>query len=358
MSLNRRQWLRHATTSSAALPGLMGLTGLLGLQPATGRAQGPGASSSPLSASSASSASAAPAGGHGQPLELVVPVPPGGSVDLTGRLLAEHLPRALHQAVVVRNQPGASGSIAAAAVARQAGNGDTAMLVFDAHATNPLVYPNLSYTLRDFTPISRLLSFPLVAAVPASLPVRTMAEFIALARRQPGRLNYSTAGLGTLNHLAAELFKQRTGTHLVHIPYRGGVPALQAVLNDEVQLFLGSWVAIGPHVRSGRVKALAVTSARRYAVAPELPTMQEAGVRDVDVGTWIGLVAPARIGAERQQALHAGALQALGQPAVRQQLAQQGLEWVGSTPAEFDAHLHAEHRRWATLVQTQGLSLG
>ncbi|MEY4415563.1 MAG: hypothetical protein RIQ53_2856, partial [Pseudomonadota bacterium] len=122
MSLNRRQWLRHATTSSAALPGLMGLTGLLGLQPATGRAQGSGASSSSLSASSAS---AAPAGGHGQPLELVVPVPPGGSVDLTGRLLAEHLPRALHQAVVVRNQPGASGSIAAAAVARQAGNGDT-----------------------------------------------------------------------------------------------------------------------------------------------------------------------------------------------------------------------------------------
>ena len=293
------------------------------------------------------------------PLQLIVPVPPGGSVDLTARLLAEHLPRtSLKQAVVVENRPGASGSIAAASVARAAGDVNQLMLVFDSHVTNPLVYPQLPYTLRDFTPISRLLSFPLVFAVPASLPVNTIAEFIELARKKPGALNVSSAGLGTLNHLAAELFKMTTRTHLVHIPYRGGVPALQAVMNDEVQLFMGSWVAIGPHVKSGRVKALAVTSARRYSVAPELPTLVEAGVPGFDVSTWIGALAPARIGAERQMALHGALMQALSAPAVRQTLAQNGLEWVGSTPAEFEAFMAAEGQRWNELVIAQKLSFG
>jgi tripartite-type tricarboxylate transporter receptor subunit TctC len=294
----------------------------------------------------------------GPPLQLIVPVPPGGSVDLTGRLLAEQLPRTLKQSVVVENRPGASGSIAATGVARSAGDPNQLMLVFDSHVTNPLVYPQLPYTLRDFTPISRLLSFPLVFAVPASLPVNSVAEFIALARRKPGALNVSSAGLGTLNHLAAELFKMRTNTHIVHIPYRGGVPALQAVMNDEVQLFMGSWVAIGPHVKSGRVKALAVTSARRYSVAPELPTLAEAGVPGFDVSTWIGALAPARIGTERQQVLHDAVVQALSVPAVRLTLAQQGLEWVGSTPAEFERFMLAEGQRWNELVIAQKLSFG
>ena len=294
----------------------------------------------------------------GSPLQLIVPVPPGGSVDLTGRLLAEHLPRTLKQAVVVENRPGASGSIAAAGVARAAGDPNMLMLVFDSHVTNPLVYPQLPYTLRDFTPISRLLSFPLVCAVPADLPVGNIKEFIALAKSKPGALNVSSAGLGTLNHLAAELFKMKTHTHIVHIPYRGGVPALQAVMNGEVQLFMGSWVAIGPHVKSGRVKALAVTSARRYSVAPDIPTLVEAGVPDFDVSTWIGALAPARIGAERQQALHGALMQAMTPPAVRQTLAQQGLEWVGSTPVEFEAFMAAEGRRWNELVIAQKLSFG
>ena len=292
------------------------------------------------------------------PLQLIVPVPPGGSVDLTGRLLAEHLPRTLKQPVVVENRPGASGSIAAASVARAAGDPNQLMLVFDSHVTNPLVYPQLPYTLRDFTPVSRLLSFPLVFAVPATLPVNSVAEFIALARKKPGALNVSSAGLGTLNHLAAELFKMKTRTHIVHIPYRGGVPALQAVMNDEVQLFMGSWVAIGPHVKSGRVKALAVTSAKRYSVAPELPTMIESGVSGFDVATWIGALAPARIGNERQMALHGALMQALSTPAARQVLSQQGLEWVGSTPAEFDAFMTAEGQRWNDLVISQKLSFG
>jgi tripartite-type tricarboxylate transporter receptor subunit TctC len=289
-------------------------------------------------------------------LNLVVPVPPGGSVDLTARLLGEHLPKTLRQNVVIENKPGASGSIAAAGVARQTGDENTLMLVFDSHVTNPLVYPNLGYSLKDFTPISRLLSFPLVFAVPASLPVNTLAEFIALAKKKPGALNVSSAGLGTLNHLAAELFKARTGTHIVHIPYRGGVPALQAVMNDEVQLFMGSWVAIGPHVKSGRIKALGVTSAKRYSVAPELPTLQEAGVTDLDVSTWIGVLAPARIGATRQQALHDAVTRALSQDAVKTTLAQQGLEWVGSSPAEFEAFMAAEARRWSDLVIAQRLA--
>ncbi len=321
--MNRRQWLAQtgALGMAASLPGMS-------------FAQGSG------------------------PLHLVVPVPPGGSVDLAGRLIAEHLPRTLKQSVVVENKPGASGSIAATGVARAAGDANQLMLVFDSHVTNPLVYPQLPYTLNDFTPISRLLSFPLVFAVPASLPANNIAEFIALARKKPGALNVSSAGLGTLNHLAAELFKMKTRTHIVHIPYRGGVPALQAVMNDEVQLFMGSWVAIGPHVKSGRVKALAVTSAKRYSVAPEIPTLAESGVAGFDVSTWIGAVGPARIGAPRQQALRAALIEALGQPQVRQILATQGLEWVGSTSAEFEAFIAAEGRRWSDLVIEQKLTLG
>jgi tripartite-type tricarboxylate transporter receptor subunit TctC len=302
----------------------------------------------------AQAASAPPAGA----LQLVVPVPPGGSVDLTARLLAEHLPRLLGQTVVVENRPGASGSIAAASVARAAGDPNQLLLVFDSFVTNPLIYPTVTYGQRDFTPVSRLLSFPLVFAVPASMPVNNVQEFIALARKKPGALNVSSAGLGTLNHLAAELFKARTGTHIVHIPYRGGVPALQAVMNDEAQLFLGSWVAIGPHVKSGRIKALAVTSARRYAVAPDLPTLAESGVPDFDVSTWIGAVAPARITAERRQALHAALMQAMAGTAVRQTLAQQGLEWVGSSGAEFEAFIASETKRWTELVAAQKLSFG
>ena len=292
----------------------------------------------------------------GKPLQIVLPVPPGGSVDLTGRLLGEKLPALLKQPCVVENRAGASGSVAAASVARMAGDPNVIMLVFDSHATNPLVFPQLSYdTQRDFTPLSRLVSFPLVWAVPASLPVNSMAEFIALVRREPGRYNYSSAGLGTLNHLAVELFKQRTGTHLVHIPYRGGVPALQAVMAGDVHLFAGSWVAIGPHVKAGRVKVLGVTSARRYAVAPDLPTLAESGVPGYDVGTWIGALAPARIGTARQQQLQSAILQALGAPEAKQTLAQQGLEWVGSNAADFEAFIAAEQRRWSTLAREQGL---
>jgi tripartite-type tricarboxylate transporter receptor subunit TctC len=322
--MDRRQWLAQAGVAAAACA-----------VPALSRAQTGAA-----------------------PLHLIVPVPPGGSVDLAGRLVAEHLPLTLKQSVVVENRPGASGSIAATAVARAVGDPNMLMLVFDSHVTNPLVYPQLPYTLRDFTPISRLLSFPLVFAVPASLPVNNVAEFIALARKNPGALNVSSAGLGTLNHLAAELFKAKTRTHIVHIPYRGGVPALQAVMNDEVQLFMGSWVAIGPHVKSGRVKALAVTSGKRYSVAPELPTMIEAGVPGFDVSTWIGALAPARIGTERQQSLHGALIQALAAAPARQTLAQQGLEWVGSTPAEFEAFMTAEGQRWNELVTSQKLSFG
>ena len=318
---NRRRWMLTAAATAA-------------IAPAWVSAQGP----------------------DGKPLQLVIPVPPGGSVDLTGRLLAERLPPLLNQNVIVDNRPGASGSIAAASVARAVGDPNTLMLVFDSHTTNPLVYPQLSYdTQRDFTPISRLLSFPLVMAVPAELPVNTVAEFIALARKRPGSLNFSSAGLGTMNQLAVELFKHRTRTAIVHIPYRGGVPALQAVMNNEVQLFMGSWVAIGPHVKSGRVKALAVTSAKRYGVAPDLPTLVESGVPGFDVSTWIGALAPARIEPARQHTLHAALVRALEAPEVRLTLAQQGLEWVGSSSGEFSDFLSFEQRRWAALVHDQGL---
>ena len=290
----------------------------------------------------------------GSPLQLIVPVPPGGSVDLTGRLLAEHLPRTLKQAVVVENRPGASGSIAAAGVARAAGDPNMLMLVFDSHVTNPLVYPQLPYTLRDFTPISRLLSFPLVCAVPADLPVGNIKEFIALAKSKPGALNVSSAGLGTLNHLAAELFKMKTHTHIVHIPYRGGGAAVADLISGQVQMMIDVMPNVYPLAKDGRIRGIAVSTAVRFPGAPELPTIAESGVPGFEASAWDGVLAPAGTPEPIVNKLNAAIRTALADPELVETLKSRGARPVAGTPQEFAQHIVESTRKWAVVVKASG----
>jgi tripartite-type tricarboxylate transporter receptor subunit TctC len=291
-------------------------------------------------------------GSAARPITLVVPVPPGGSIDFTARVLQERLPDRLGQPVVVDNKPGASGSIAGAYVAKAAPDGQTVLLAFDTHATNPMTVKDLPYdTFRDFAPVSRLVAFPLVFGVPASVPANTLREFVDQAKANPGKWNYGTAGTGTLNHLGVELFKSQTGIELVHVPYKGGAPALQGMIAGDVQLFLGSYIAIAPQVKAGKAKILAVASARKYAVAPELPTAAEAGFPRFQVSTWIGAFVPAGTPAPVIARLNEAFRAALSERDVRERMAQQGLEVVAGSPEELGVFVRAEHDRWAEVVR-------
>jgi tripartite-type tricarboxylate transporter receptor subunit TctC len=292
-----------------------------------------------------------------KPLTLVVPVPPGGSIDFTARVLQERLPEKLGAAVVVENKPGASGSIAAAQVAKAAPDGTSLLLAFDTHATNGIAYRNLPYdTFRDFVPVMQLVSFPLVFGVPASIPANTLSEFAELARASAGRWNYGTAGKGTLNHLGVELYKSQAGVDLVHVPYKGGAPALQGLLSGDVQLFLGSYAAINPHVKAGKAKILAVASNRRYSVAPELPTAAEQGFPQFQVSTWIGAFAPAGTPAAVIARQHEALKAVLAEREVRDKIAAQGLEIVAGTSDELAALVRAEHDKWAAVIKRANIT--
>lgn len=299
----------------------------------------------------------APAPAAVKHVTLVVPVPPGGSIDLTGRLLQDKLPELLQQPVVVDNKPGASGTIAAASVAKSPPDGTSVLLAFDTHATNGIAFRNLPYdTWRDLAPVIQIVSFPLVFAVPATLAANTLREFVDEARSRPGRWNYATAGKGTLNHLGVELFKAQTGIDLVHVPYKGGAPALLGLLAGDVQLFLGSYVAVAPHIKSGKAKVLAVASERRYAIAPELPTAPDAGFPDFQVSTWIGAYVAAGTPATTIQRLNAAIKTAVLLPDVREKLTHAGLEIVAGSPEELGAFARREHDKWAAVVRRAAIS--
>src|SRR5215212_4438983 len=228
-----------------------------------------------------------------RPVRFVVGFTPGGGVDINARLLAAKLAESLGQQVLVENKPGAGTNIAAEYVAKSPPDGYTLFFNSAAFAINLALYRNPPYALRDFAPVSVFSESVNLLVVSANLPARTLQELIALAKERPGALNYSSAGSGTTQHLAAELFKLRSGTRIVHVPYRGSAPALTALIAGEVQLSFSNTVAITQHVRSGRLRALAVAGAKRTDVLPEVPTMKEAGVDGVEVPLWFGLLAPA-----------------------------------------------------------------
>jgi len=290
-----------------------------------------------------------------RPIRLIVGFAPGGGVDINARMLAPKLSEYLGQQVVVENVPGAGTNIANERVARAAPDGYTLLINTAAVAINMSLYRNLPFdTLRDFAPVSVFSQSPNVLVVNAKLPAQNVKELVAMARSSPGKLNYSSAGVGTTQHLAAELFKLRTGTFIVHIPYKGTAPSMTALIAGEVDLSFANIPSIQGHLKSGRLRALAATAARRDPQLPEVPTMKEAGVEGVEVVVWYGVLAPAGTPRDIVQELAEGIQRATRDADVRKRMLEQGAEPVGSTPEEFTKLLREEVARWAEVVKISG----
>jgi tripartite-type tricarboxylate transporter receptor subunit TctC len=304
-------------------------------------------------------AAALPIGANAQaypvkPVKLVVGFTPGGGVDINARLLASKLTELLGQQVIVDNRPGAGTNIANEYVAHSAPDGYTLLINTAAVAINMSLYKQPGFdTLRDFTAVSIFSSSPNILVVNATVPFKSVAELIANARAEPGKLNYSSAGAGTTQHLSGELFKTLSGTDIVHIPYKGTSPALTALIGGEVQLSYANIPAIQAHIKSGRLRALATTGSKRASLMPDVPTMKESGV-DMDVVVWYGVLAPAATPREIVNKLAANIEKAAHSPDIRQRLLEQGAEPVGNTPEEFSRLLRAEVTTWAAVVKASG----
>ncbi|WP_326539532.1 Bug family tripartite tricarboxylate transporter substrate binding protein [Pseudorhodoferax sp.] len=290
-----------------------------------------------------------------RPVQLVVPFGAGTVVDLLGRLLAEHMAPALGVPVVVHNVPGAAGNIGVGQVARAAPDGHTLVLSGDAAiVVNPALYANLSYDpQRDLAPVSQITVTPNVLVVGPQVNARSVAELVALARAEPGRLSFASPGAGTSGHRAGELLRRAAGIELIHVPYKNS--PLADVAAGTVTMFFAPTATALPLVRDGRLRALAVSSLQRLPVAPELPTLAEQGFAGFEAVAWFGLLAPAGTPAPALQRLYEAATQALAQPAVRERLAAMGAQPVGSTPAAFARLIAEETPRWAKLMREAGI---
>ena len=302
----------------------------------------------------------APATGSGQaypnkPIRLVVGFTPGGGVDINARLLAPKLTEYLGQQVIVENRPGAGTNIANEHVAKSAPDGYTLLINTAAVAINMSLYKKVPYdTLRDFAAISIFSMSPNILVVHASVPAKNVKELIALARSKPGGLNFSSAGSGTTQHLSGELFKVRTKTDMVHVPYKGSAPSMTALISGEVSLSFANIPAISGHVKSGRLRPIANLGPTRSAQLPDVPTMKEAGVSGVEVVVWYGVLAPANTPREIINALAGAIGKAAQAPDTRQRLLDQGAEPVGNSPEEFTKLLREEVTRWAEVVKVSG----
>ena len=289
-----------------------------------------------------------------KPVKLVVGFTPGGGVDINARLLASKLSELLGQQVIVENKPGAGTNIANEYVARAAPDGYTLLINTAAVAINMALYKRPGYdALRDFAAVSIFSSSPNVLVVNAGVPMKSVAELVAHARAEPGKLNYSSAGSGSTQHLSGELFKTLTRTDIVHIPYKGTAPALTALIGGEVHLSYANIPAISAHVKSGRLRPLAVTGPKRAVLMPGVPTMKEAGV-DMDVVVWYGVLAPAATPREIVNKLADAIAKASHSQDVRQRLLEQGAEPLGNTPEEFGRQLKSEVTTWAAVVKASG----
>ena len=293
-----------------------------------------------------------------RPITLLIPYPPGGSADLLARPIAVELQKKLGQTVVIDYKPGAGGTIASAQLARAKPDGYTVLMVLAAHAINPNLYTNLPYdTRRDFTPVSLVSTLPLLAAAPTAAPFNNIKELIDYAKKNPGKVSYASAGNGNTSHLAVELFKRATGTDMLHVPYKGSGPAVVAMLGNEVDLMFDSISTSLPQVKAGKLKALAVSSATRAQVLPDVPTIKESGVPNFVVDGWYGIIAPAGTPPAIVNKLSASIAEVVKQPAVGAQLADYGYQLVGSTPEAFGAHINKELDTWETVVREAGVKM-
>ncbi len=292
-----------------------------------------------------------------KPITMVVPFPAGGALDIVARALAEEMRKSLGQTVIVDNRAGAGGTVGSALVARAAPDGYTVLFGSVAtHAIGPGVYRTLGYdALKDFVPITQVTASPLLLASSAMLPIRSLPELLALARAQPGKLNYASTGNGTAVHLGGAMLQSAAKLDVVHVPYKGGPQAISALLTGEAAYMVVNVELVLPQVQAGKARALAVTGNRRLAMLPDVPTLAEAGLTGVDATTWFGLFAPAGTPRDVVDRLHRDAATALR--TLKDSLAKQGDEAIGSTPEDFSAHVRAEHAKWGKLIRDLGVKI-
>ena len=288
-------------------------------------------------------------------VRLVVPFPPGGGTDTLARIYGQKLGEGLGQQVIIDNRPGAGTNIGAEIAAKSAPDGYTALMGNIAHAINVTLYTKLSYDLtKDFAPVALLASTPNILVVHPSIPVKSVKELIALARSRPGQLDYASSGSGSSSHLAAELFSNMAGVKMTHIPYKGGGPAVIALTGGQVSVGFATTPSVIGHIKTGKMRGLAVTTAQRSLSTPDLPTISEAGVPGYEAGTWYGLLVPAATSKDIVARLHAESVKALKQPDVKERLDAAGFEIIGSTPEHFGAFIRTEIDKWAKVVKASG----
>lgn len=286
----------------------------------------------------------------------VVSAAAGGGNDFVARVLAPHISEYLKQPFVVENRGGSGGVVGTDFVAKSAPDGYTLLMCFVNFAIFPSLYKKLPFDpVSDFAPVTTLAATPLVLVVHPSLPAKSVRQLIALAKARPGDLNVASTGMGSVGHLAGELFKASTGTTMVQVPYNGGAPAITAVLSGEVQLYFATVPAALTQMKAGRLRALAVTSVKRIASAPELPTIMESGVSGYDVTGWFGLLAPARTPRNVVALLNSEVNKAIKVQDVRDRLSTEGLEPLGSSPEEFAALIKSEIEKWSRVVRSAGI---
>jgi tripartite-type tricarboxylate transporter receptor subunit TctC len=296
--------------------------------------------------------SAAEGGWPERHVRIVVPFVPGGATDVIARVMGNRLSQAWGQQVVVENRGGAGANIGAQAAAQSDPDGYTLYITSVPHATNRFLYSSLNYDpVADFAPVTLICTQSNIMVVPNSSPAKSVLEFVAHAKSNPGKISYGSGGIGTSVHLCGELFKRMAGIEMTHVPYRGAAPALQDVIAGRLDVIFDNITASLPQVQNGSVRGLAVTAARRVAAAPELPTIAEAGVPGFDVSTWFALFVPAKTPHAILDRINADAVAALGHPMVRERLEQFGATLVGSTPQELAAFLKAEMDRWGPLIR-------
>jgi len=293
-----------------------------------------------------------------RPIRLVVPFPPGGGTDTMARAIGPKLGEALGQQVVPENRGGAGANIGAEIAAKSPPDGYTLMLATITNAIGASLYTRLNYDLvRDFAPITQLATTPHILVVHPSVPVKSVKEFIAFAKARPGELTYSSSGNGSAAHLAGELFNSLTGVKTVHVPYKGGGPSMIALVGGEVSLAFATMPSAINYVRAGRLRGLAVTTAKRSPSTPELPTLAETGVAGYEAGSWYGLSAPAGTPKEIIGRLHAETIKVVALPDVKERLFNAGFEVVTSSPEQFGEFTRTEIQKWGKLVKAAGLKV-
>lgn len=291
-------------------------------------------------------------------VRIVVPFPPGGTSDILARTIGARLSAPLGQPVVIENRPGAGGNIAADHVAKSAPDGYTLIMGTSSLAISQSLYKKLTYDLvQDFAPITQAVNYTNLLVVHPSAGVKSVDELLKLARAKPGSLSYGTAGNGTPPHMTGELFKAYTSVNIVHIPYKGGAPAIADLIAGQIPMMFDNVPPLLPHVRAGKIQALAVTSLARIAVLPDVPTLHELGLKDFDAVGWNGLLAPAGTPREIVARLNTEVVRVLRIPEVRDQLTSQGADIVGNTPEQFAAWIRAEVKKWAEVVKVSGAKI-